>query len=183
MLRKACLIAVVTALAIPGFGAVIQANAYDLRLDVESGPDTDAYDFPPVSASLGIFAADNVEVGGLLGMRRAAWDSYWVTGSVWELGLFAERHFDVDFNFHPLLGVRLSMLDGEKESDTVYQALVYAGAKVFISESVALAVNAGVAFASEDMYDVETISLPNDLTDQSGDSVSAIVDVGLRYFF
>ncbi len=183
MLRKACLIAVVSALALPGFGAVIQADAYDLRLDIQSGTDTDAYDFPPVTASLGYFAADNIEVGGLLGLRKAAWDSYWVTGSVWELGVFAEYHYDVDFSIHPLLGVRLSMLDGEKNSDTAYQAIVYVGGKLFLNESVALAANLGVAFATEDIYNVDTTGLPDMTTSQSGDSVGVILDVGLRYFF
>jgi hypothetical protein len=183
MLRKACLIAVVAALAVPGFGATINADAYDLRLDVASGLDTDAYQFPPVSASLGYFPANNVEVGALLGMRKADWDSYWITGSVWELGLFAEYHYDVDFNFHPLVGLRVSMLDGEKDSDTVYQGLLYAGGKVFLTESVALVINGGVAFASEDMYNVDTTGLPDLTTTQSGDSVGVIFDVGLRYFF
>lgn len=183
MFRKACLIAVVTALAVPGFGATINADAYDLRLDIASGTDTKAYDFPPVSASLGYFVADNVEMGALLGMRKSAWDSYWITGTVWELGVFAERHFDVTFNFHPLLGARLSMLDGEKDSDSVYQALVYAGGKVFLSQNVALVINAGVAFATEDIFNVETTGLPDLTTTQSGDSVGMIVDAGLRYFF
>ena len=183
MLRKASLIAVDAALAIPGYGAVIRSEAYDLRLDMQSGVDADAYAFPPASVSLGYFPADNFEVGGLMGLRNANWDSFWVTGNVWELGIFAEYHFDVNFNFHPLVGVRGSLLDGEKDSDTVYQAFIYGGGKVFLSENVAIVIDAGVAFAGDKIYNVDT-KLNQDLTkSQSGDSVGFLADVGIRYFF
>jgi hypothetical protein len=183
MLRKACLAALVAALAVPGYAAVIQTDAYDLRLDVASGLDTESYEFPPLSAGLGYFPADNFEVGGLVGIRKADWDSYWVTGSVWELGVFAEKHLDVEFNFHPLMGVRLSLLDGEEDSDTAYQAYVYAGGKVFVTENMALVFNAGVGFATEDIYDVETTRERDLSVSQDGDSVGALFDVGFRYFF
>lgn len=183
MLRKACLAALLAALAVPGYSAVIQADAYDLRLDVGSGLDTDAYEFPPISASIGYFPVNNLEIGPLIGLHNADWNSYWVTGNIWELGLFAEKHMDVDFNFHPLLGVRLSLLDGEKDRDTVYQATVYAGGKMFLNENIALVVNGGVAFATEDIFNVDT-TLQQDLTTtQTGDSVGVILDVGIRYFF
>jgi hypothetical protein len=183
MLRKACLAALLAALALPGYGAKIQADAYDLRLDIATGLDTDAYEFPPVSASLGYFPMNNVEFGGLIGLRKAEWDSYWVTGSVWELGLFAEKHFDVDLKFHPLLGLRLSLLDGEEDSDTAYQAYAYAGGKYFLNEFTAIVVNGGVTFASEDIYDVDTVSQLDGSVRQDGDSVGLLVDVGIRYYF
>lgn len=184
MLRKSCLIAVAAvALALPGYGAIIQTDAYDLRFDAETDFDANAYEFPPCSASIGYFPMDNFEIGGLIGLRKADWDSFWVTGSVWELGLFAEKHYDVDFNFHPLLGLRLSLLDGEDNSDTAYQAYVYAGGKIFMTENAAIVINAGVTAATEDLYNVDT-TLNQDLTTtQSGDSVGMLVDVGLRYYF
>ena len=184
MSRKACLVALVATLAIPSFGANIRSDVYDLRLDMQTGTDPEAYSYPPISASLGYFPAENVELGGLIGLRNADWDSFWVTGNIWELGLFSEYHFDVDFNFHPLLGARLSMLDGEKDSDTVYQLFLYGGGKVFLNENVALVLNAGVAFATEDMYNVDT-TLNSDkvTTTQSGDSMDLLLDLGVRYFF
>jgi hypothetical protein len=186
MLRKSCLIALATAaLALPGYGATISADAYNLRFDMETDFDSDAYEFPPCNASIGYFPVDNFEVGGLIGLRKADWNSYWVTGSVWELGLFAEKHFDLkqDFNFHPLLGLRASLLDGEEDSDTAYQAFLYAGGKIFMTQNAAIVINAGVTAATEDIYNVDT-TLNQDLTTtQSGDAVGLLVDVGLRYYF
>ncbi len=183
MLRKVCLIALATALAIPAFGAVIRADAYDLRLDLQTETDPDAYAFPPISASLGYFAADNVEVGGLIGIRNADWDCFWKNGNVWELALFGEYHFDVDFNFHPLVGARLSMLDGEEESDTAYQLFLYGGGKIFLNENVALVLNAGMAFANEDIFDVKRTNVAKDKSTTRGDATALLLDIGLRYFF
>jgi hypothetical protein len=183
MLRKACLAALLAALALPGYGATIRADAYDLRLDIQTGLDVDAYQFPPVAGSIGYFPVDNFEVGGLIGLRKADWDSFWVTGSVWELGVFAEKHFDVKINFHPLAGVRLSVLDGEENSDTAYQAFVYGGGKIFLNEFTALVINGGVTFADEDIYDVDTTRVTDTSVAQDGDSVGLLLDVGLRYYF
>ncbi len=183
MSRQACLFILAATLALPGYGATIRADAYDLRFDLQTGVDPDAYSYPPVSAGLGYFIADNVEIGGLLGIRSADWDSFWITGNVWELGLFGEIHFDVDLNFHPLAGIRLSMLDGEKDSDTAYQLFLYGGGKLFLSENVALAIQAGVAVSDEEIYDVDTHLRPNGTTTQKGDSIGLLLDLGIRYFF
>ena len=183
MLRKVCLIALAAALAVPAFGAVIRSDAYALRLDLETGTDPDAYAYPPVSVSLGYFPADNIEVGGVLGIRNADWNSYWITGNVWELGLFGELHFDVDYRFHPLVGARLSMLDGEKDSDTVYQLFIYGGGKYFLSENMALALSAGLAFATESIYNADTETKANKKTSQSGDAIGLLLNLGLRYYF
>jgi len=183
MLRKVCLLALAATLATPAFGAVIRADAYALRLDLQTGVDPDAYAYPPVSASLGYFLADNIEVGGLVGIRNADWNSYWITGNVWELGLFGELHFDVDYSLHPLIGARLSMLDGEKDDDTVYQLFLYGGVKYFLSEYMALAFQAGLAFATESIYNVDTELKPNKTTRQSGDSIGLLMNLGIRYYF
>jgi hypothetical protein len=183
MLRKACLAALLAALAATGYGATINPDVYDLRLDVQSSLESDAYEFPPLSGSIGYFPIENFEVGGLIGLRNSQWDSYWVTGNVLELGVFAENHLEVDFKVHPLFGLRLSLLDGEENSDTAYQAYLYAGGKVFLTPKTALVLNGGVAFATEDIYNVKTTRQPDLSTTQTGDSVGAIVDLGLRYFF
>ncbi len=163
--------------------AVIRAGACNVRADLGLETPIGDYDVPPVTFGLGYFPRDNVEAGLLLGYRKLGWDSYWRNSGVWELGLFSEYHLDVNFPFHPLAGARLSVLDGDESSDTVGQLMLYGGAKYFLSEYVALAFHAGLALATEKIFDVTTHMRPDGIPYGEGDSFGFFFSLGLRFYY
>ena len=181
-MKKLVLGALLLGLGTTVFGATLQKGLNEAKLEASTDFRQDAYDFVPLQGTFGYFIADNLEVGGLLGFRKAAWKSYWVTGSVWTLGAFGEYHFDVDFPVHPYVGASIAMLDGEKGNDTVAQATASGGVKLFLSESFAVSAAATLNWSDKEIYNVD-VDYVNGKADRSGDQVGVTFELGLRYYF
>jgi opacity protein-like surface antigen len=115
----------------------------------------------------GVFTRDAVEVGGLV-----SYLSYEDAGGAgvdlkgWELGGFAEYHFDMATMTVPYIGARVEYVKAElgswDESAFVYGPR--AGIKHFITDNVAVDVALMYMLATEDIFTNEGVLEDNDLS-------------------
>lgn len=185
MLRKTVCFGVCALLAAATFGAPLTAGLHEGRIEIPADADANVYDFPPVSGSIGYFPVDNLEIGAIMGFRKSNKESYWVNGSVWELGVFGEYHMDVDFFLQPYVGARAVQLDGEEDDDNVNEMAAYVGVKAFLTEQVAVSVAVAQQWADEELYDISITgrNAETDTLTQKGDKTATVIRVGLRCYF
>lgn len=168
------------------FVAVQAARAFDpeyeTRIQVMADlGNTLNTDTPPVMGGLGYYLSPDWIVGGYVSYARMEWGSYWGAGPVWELGGYTEYEFDRGGAFTPYVGLQFGLLDGDEKDDTVTELTLAAGAKVFITQTIAFFVEADAGFAGEDIYDFERSMTTVDIVEGTGDGQGFTAAAGLRF--
>ncbi len=126
-----------------------------------------------ILAGYGYFIADNLEIGLIASFRKTEWDSEWGINSIWGFGVFSEYNFETGGPLLPYVGARLTILDGNDNSDTAINATAMAGLKLMLTQSAALAIGAFYDIASEDIY----------VIDRKPDNQNITAKAGFRVFF
>lgn len=165
----------------------IAYNTEEYRLNGSIDFDTIAGTELDIEAGYGYFFQDYTEAGVLVGVA----DNDYVT--TLSLGGFLEYNFDTDTEFTPFVGAELSVLYSDVEVETVIvnpetgetstgsddestTALalgIYAGAKYFIADNLAISARVFLEVATDDVY-AEEDGLNN---------VDSGIDFGLRFFY
>ena len=119
-------------------------------LNVAGSLDDDGEDLNVVAAaSVGYFFIDYVEVGVNVSALIMGSD-YKILGA----GIFGEYSVDIGSPLVPFVGAgaELAWWDTELESDTVFSANGYGGARYFFVDYAAIGARLAVSVASEDIY-------------------------------
>ena len=141
----------------------------DGGIDFESSAGTDI----TLNVGYGYFIADYIEVGGLFGIA----DNDIVTSL--SIGGFAEYNIDTATEMIPFLGSQLRLVYADidvgasSESQTALALGVYAGAKFFLTEELAISARFLIEVATDDIYPEEN----------KINNIDFGIDFGLRYFF
>ncbi|MCE9615743.1 MAG: outer membrane beta-barrel protein [Lentisphaerae bacterium] len=163
--------AMVVACSLSAVAANLDQGTKELRLDGDIDFDTAAGDSIQLDMGLGYFVADNLEVGGVAGLA----DDDRLT--LWRLGAFGELNLPVeDLPVVPFVGAGLAWAYADPDRGDSEDALVLGlagGAKYFVTEDLAIALQLNYQFASEDIFDEE-----DGLSDTNWDFT-----LGLRYYF
>lgn len=149
----------------------IPQDTQELRLQGTLDPTTRSGSEFKLHASYGYFFVDNIQAGGRIGfVNNDAVSSF-------DLGGYAEYNVDVGSEIVPFgeffAGIANVDIDGHSGSKTAGIMELRAGAKYFLSESVAIAAAGVFAYSTEDIYADKT-KLRN---------TDAFIELSLRCYF
>ncbi|HMP89880.1 MAG TPA: outer membrane beta-barrel protein [Kiritimatiellia bacterium] len=146
-----------------------QEIRFDGMIDFDSVAGTDI----SINVGYGYFIMDYLEVGGIGGIT----DNDIVT--TFSVGGFAEYNIDTATELIPFLGSQLRLVYADidvgatSESQTALALGLYAGAKFFLTEGLAISGRFMIEVASDDIFPEE----------KKVNDVNFGIDFGLRYFF
>jgi hypothetical protein len=153
-MKKMVWIVAVMAVAAQSYGAMLNKGVREMSVDGSINKDSEMN--VSVSGRGGYFIMDFLEVGASAGLS-------WLQGGdlmVLSGGVFGEYNLPLDGvpNIVPFCGVAGGLTyskidtDWADESDTAFEASLYGGAKYFLLDNLAIALQAAVLVASEDIY-------------------------------
>lgn len=188
MKRVPAILIVLAAATAACLGADLKQSQMEAYTGIEYGFQDEGQRFPPILVGVGYFVADKWSVGLYTSGTKTGWDSYWgVSDAVVGAGLFTEYNFSWGSAFVPYTALRLGLLDGNKNDDTVFHGAVGAGLKLFVFESWAVAAELNLNYSNEEIYgfdrDKEGGVRANDVGEGDGNQFAVRGNVTLRYFF
>lgn len=172
-MKKLAIAAMVVMSAVASYAAdLLPQGMHEFRVDgCYDFVSADNLQIHPITGQMGYFPWDNVEMGMYVSYRKADWNSYFGPGSVWGLGGFAQYNITWGTPVVPFIGVRVGLLDGEQNSDTVFNIGGGPGVRLFLTETVSLYLAGEIDWASEDIYDFDRVGSKTD-----GDDMDVLGD-------
>jgi hypothetical protein len=138
--------------------------------------DSHQEDRPILSGALGYYLLDWLQIGAKVTYESVEADSAWGYGAVWGLGGFAEAEWRRwKCMVTPYVSAGLQFYS-ENESGTVTVLTVSPGLKWFLTQTIGVAAQANLDYASREIYDYDPAT---DSADQF--DVSALL--ALRFLF
>lgn len=176
-MKRLLVVLLVLATAVPATAANVAEGMFEARVDA-------SYNFEkarerlyfPLLAGVGCYVADGVVVGGLMTFEKRNWESGWGVGEVWALGAFAEYNFDLTDVVVPTIGISARVFDSDEERDWVLTGALSPGVKLFVSESVSVALQLHFNAATKEVYGFERKSEE----EGSGSRVGVAFSTGVR---
>ena len=174
------LLSVATAcVSVSAIAGPVQKGLYEVQAGVNWDVAYDGNDkYVPVSAGLGYYVTDQIQVGALLSFTKKDEDSFWGVSDVWGLGAFCEYNFSGSDSILPYVGAAAHAYDGG--GDVVWVGEAFGGMKYFFMPTVAVFGQINLSAASDEIYDFQRDWLVADKIDGKGENIGLGVSAGLR---
>lgn len=175
-MKKLIVFAIVALLAAGSYASMLPADTAEVfvtgLVDLETANDT----LIDLNFGYGYFFIDYLETGWRVGIED---DDF---HTAWSVGGFAEYNFDMGIELMPFVGASLDLISidfhddeaAEDRDETAGVLGLQAGAKYFITETLAVSTALVIEKATEDIYDEDDGELS---------STNIKLEVGMRYFY
>ena len=180
-MKKLMIVLLISAAVLPAFGEAMDEGAYETRLGVlyNFADDNDNKN-TAIQGALGYYFWNDIQMGAFVSFDKKGGEteSFWGVDDVWGLGVFGEYNVQMDSAIVPFLGVSAGLLDGDQAGDTVYVIDLSSGVKCFVTDTIAIAIQLNLEWASDDIYNVDRDPDTNDIL--AGDNFAVTAEVGIR---
>jgi len=142
--------------------------------------------YVPLTGGMGYYFLDGLQAGGFVTFEKRKWESAFGVGNVWSVGGFAEYVLDAGLPVMPSFGLSLRGMDSDLPSDMVFVFAATPGLRLYITDSVALALQLDVNMASKEIYNFHRSYVdrdqpyPQDQISGSGSRVGFTLGAGVR---
>lgn len=168
MFKKLALVCTIALVASFAFSQTLEMGTRELILNGNMDFDDEAGNANwSIDAALGYFVADNVEVGPMV---RVEYDG---DDMGYGLGALAEYNIDLEMALVPFVAVRGHYMFGDAFEDNYVLGEGALGAKVFLSDAVAVSAEVFYYLASEDVF----------FNNGKWEDDDAGINLGVRCFF
>ncbi|MFC1497237.1 outer membrane beta-barrel protein [Verrucomicrobiota bacterium] len=179
-MKRLLIVCLISCLALSVFGAPMQEGLYEIRTEASYDiSDVDSDDFLTGIGGLGYYCCNTLQVGGLITLGKTPNDSYWEPNDVWGLGAFAEYSFNLSESAAPFAGASVIFLSADnleerEDKATVRTFSIFAGMKLYLTDTVAISGQLASHWADEEIYDYDKL-------DEEGKKTDLSISVGLRF--
>lgn len=174
-MKKLIILALVALFAASSYASMLPADTAEVfvtgLVDLETGSDT----LIDLNFGYGYFFIDYLETGWRVGIED---DDF---HTAWSVGGFAEYNFDIGIELMPFVGASLDIISidyhdevADDLDETAGVLGLQAGAKYFITESLAVSTALVVEKSTEDIYAED---------DGETSSTNIKLELGMRFFY
>lgn len=156
-MKKLIVGAVVALLGVQAYGVTVSEGLYELQIGASWDILYDGNDRTvPIQGGLSYFVTDDTQIGAFISFAKKGNDSFWGVDDTWGLGVFFDYNFLTDGMLLPYSGASVAIVDGNADGgDSVVIVSGFGGAKLFITQTVALTGQLNLNWCNEDIYDFD----------------------------
>jgi len=155
-MKRLLTVVLVLAAATQAIAANVEQGMFEVRVDASYNLEKARERlYFPLLAGLGYYVADGVVVGGMMTFEKRNWESGWGVGEVWALGAFAEYNIALTDIVVPTIALSARIFDSDEERDWVLTGAISPGVKLFVAESVSIALQLHLNAATKEVYGFE----------------------------